>query len=114
MIFDVDLLEPLGNKVGIKQKTWKKLYDEAMKPAKEYLKNHNEMHVLNLFAYTGCATMAAAEAGATEVVHVDASKSNQLIKIRLSFAFFNIVFLKESFVFISSISLSVFLKISIF
>ena len=38
--FDVDLLEPLGNKVGIKQKTWKKLYDEAMKPAKEYLKNH--------------------------------------------------------------------------
>lgn len=38
--FDIDLLEPLGNKVGIKQKTWKKLYDEAMKPAKEYLKNH--------------------------------------------------------------------------
>ena len=40
--FDVDLLEPLGNKVGIKQKTWKKLYDEAMKPAKEYLKNHQD------------------------------------------------------------------------
>lgn len=42
---------------------------------KEYLKNHKEMHILNLFAYTGCATMAAANAGATEVVHVDASKS---------------------------------------
>lgn len=40
--FDIDLLEPLGNKVGIKQKTWKKLYDEAMKPAKEYLKNHQD------------------------------------------------------------------------
>ena len=30
--------------------------------------------VLNLFAYTGGATMACAKAGATEVVHVDASK----------------------------------------
>ena len=30
--------------------------------------------VLNLFAYTGCATMAAASAGAEEVVHVDASR----------------------------------------
>ena len=39
-----------------------------------YMKDHNEMHVLNLFAYTGCATMTAANAGATEVVHVDASK----------------------------------------
>lgn len=42
---------------------------------KEYLKDHEEIHILNLFAYTGCATMAAANAGATEVVHVDASKS---------------------------------------
>ena len=33
-----------------------------------------EIRVLNLFAYTGCATMACAEAGAAEVVHVDASK----------------------------------------
>ena len=41
----------------------------------EYLNDHEEMHILNLFAYTGCATMAAANAGATEVVHVDASKS---------------------------------------
>ena len=30
--------------------------------------------VLNLFAYTGAATMAASKAGAVEVVHVDASK----------------------------------------
>ena len=50
-------------------------WDYINEKVKEYLKNHNEMHVLNLFAYTGCATMAAAEAGATEVVHVDASKS---------------------------------------
>lgn len=33
-----------------------------------------EFRVLNLFAYTGCATMAASSAGASEVVHVDASK----------------------------------------
>ena len=34
----------------------------------------DDIRVLNLFAYTGCATMAAASAGATEVVHVDAAK----------------------------------------
>lgn len=33
-----------------------------------------DIRVLNLFAYTGCATMAASYAGANEVVHVDASK----------------------------------------
>ena len=33
-----------------------------------------EIRVLNLFAYTGGATMACAVAGASEVVHVDASK----------------------------------------
>ncbi len=33
-----------------------------------------EVRVLNLFAYTGGATVAAALAGADEVVHVDASK----------------------------------------
>ncbi len=33
-----------------------------------------EIRVLNLFAYTGCATMACSAAGAKEVVHVDASK----------------------------------------
>jgi len=42
----------------------------------ENIKNSNleEFRVLNLFAYTGCATMAASSAGATEVVHVDSSK----------------------------------------
>ena len=42
----------------------------------EQIKNaHNEeFRVLNLFAYTGCATMAASAAGAKEVVHVDAAK----------------------------------------
>lgn len=33
-----------------------------------------EIRVLNLFAYSGGATMACAKAGAAEVVHVDASK----------------------------------------
>lgn len=33
-----------------------------------------DFRVLNLFAYTGCATMAASYAGAKEVVHVDAAK----------------------------------------
>ncbi|MDF9825649.1 23S rRNA (cytosine1962-C5)-methyltransferase [Breznakia sp. PF5-3] len=36
--------------------------------------NRNDIRVLNLFAYTGGATMACASAGAEEVVHVDASK----------------------------------------
>ena len=36
--------------------------------------NNPEFRVLNLFAYTGCATMAASSAGAKEVVHVDAAK----------------------------------------
>ena len=49
-------------------------WDYVDMKVKEYLKNHDEMHVLNLFAYTGCATMSASNAGATEVVHVDASK----------------------------------------
>lgn len=34
----------------------------------------DDIKVLNLFAYTGGATMACAKAGASEVVHVDASK----------------------------------------
>ena len=33
-----------------------------------------ELRILNLFAYTGGATMACAASGAAEVVHVDASK----------------------------------------
>ena len=36
--------------------------------------NIEDFRVLNLFAYTGCATMAAASAGASEVVHVDAAR----------------------------------------
>lgn len=36
--------------------------------------DRKDSRVLNLFAYTGCATMAASRAGAQEVVHVDASK----------------------------------------
>lgn len=39
------------------------------------IRNANrEIKVLNLFAYTGAATMAASKAGAAEVVQVDASK----------------------------------------
>ena len=34
----------------------------------------DDFRVLNLFAYTGCASMAASWAGASEVVHVDAAK----------------------------------------
>lgn len=33
-----------------------------------------DFRVLNLFAYTGCATISASKAGASEVVHVDSSK----------------------------------------
>ncbi|MFA7636722.1 MAG: class I SAM-dependent methyltransferase [Monoglobales bacterium] len=38
------------------------------------LSGRNDIKVLNLFAYTGGATVAAAAAGAQEVVHVDSSK----------------------------------------
>ena len=37
-------------------------------------KKDQEVRILNLFAYTGGATLACAAADATEVVHVDASK----------------------------------------
>jgi len=47
-------------------------WDYVMDKIKE--SNKEEFRVLNLFAYTGCATMAASSAGATEVVHVDSSK----------------------------------------
>lgn len=36
--------------------------------------NRDDLRILNLFAYTGGATMACSKAGAKEVVHVDASK----------------------------------------
>ncbi len=49
-------------------------WDYIEEKIKNYLKTHQEMNILNLFAYTGCATMTASKAGATEVVHVDASK----------------------------------------
>lgn len=42
---------------------------------REKIKNSNRpLKVLNLFAYTGAATCAAASAGAEEVVHVDSSR----------------------------------------
>ena len=40
--FDIDLLEPYGMKLAINEKTWKKLYEEQMKPAKEYFKEHQK------------------------------------------------------------------------
>ena len=43
--------------------------------AMDKIKNSNRpIKVLNLFAYTGAATMACSKAGAIEVVHVDSSK----------------------------------------
>ncbi len=47
-------------------------WDYTMKKIKE--SPIKDFRVLNLFAYTGCATMAASYAGAKEVVHVDSSK----------------------------------------
>ena len=47
-------------------------WDYVMEKIKK--EKREEFKVLNLFAYTGCATMAASFAGASEVVHVDASK----------------------------------------
>lgn len=38
------------------------------------IKGKQGVRILNLFAYTGAATMAASAAGAQEVVHLDASK----------------------------------------
>lgn len=46
---------------------WDFIY-ETIRNAKQ------EVKVLNLFAYTGAATMVASAAGASEVVHVDAAK----------------------------------------
>ena len=50
-------------------------WDYVTEKIREFKNNNKEeMRILNLFAYTGCATMAASSAGADEVVHVDASK----------------------------------------
>ena len=46
---------------------WEFIYDKIANADRE-------IKVLNLFAYTGAATMVASKAGASEVVHVDASK----------------------------------------
>lgn len=40
--FDVDLLEPVGDSMGINQKIWKKEYDSQMLKAKDYLKEHQK------------------------------------------------------------------------
>lgn len=40
----------------------------------EMVSRKKDARILNLFAYTGAATMAASAAGAAEVVHLDASK----------------------------------------
>ena len=45
---------------------WDLIYDLVSK--------RKDAKVLNLFAYTGAATMVASKAGASEVVHLDASK----------------------------------------
>lgn len=51
-------------------------WDFMMNKIEEEKKKTNKpVKVLNLFAYTGCATMMASASGATETVHVDASKS---------------------------------------
>ena len=49
-------------------------WDYIIEKIKRAKKQNREIKVLNLFAYTGGATMASAFAGASEVVHVDASK----------------------------------------
>ena len=40
----------------------------------EKIQGKKDVKILNLFAYTGAASMVASKAGASEVVHVDASK----------------------------------------
>lgn len=40
--FDIDLLEPYGNKLAIKQDIWKKLYTKNMKPASDYFKQYQQ------------------------------------------------------------------------
>lgn len=49
-------------------------WDYIEEKLQKYKETHSEIKVLNLFAYTGCATMTAAAQKVTEVVHVDASK----------------------------------------
>lgn len=49
-------------------------WDWMDKKIRRARQNGRTVRILNLFAYTGGATMACAAAGADEVVHVDASK----------------------------------------
>lgn len=49
--------------------------EEKIKNQKLKLKNGEEINILNLFGYTGGATLACAKAGA-KVTHVDASKTS--------------------------------------
>ena len=49
-------------------------WDFCGKRIQDAVKKGKKPRILNLFAYTGGATMAFAAAGAAEVVHVDASK----------------------------------------
>lgn len=40
--FDIDLLEPCGDTIGIPQKTWQKLYTKGMDKARDYFKEHQQ------------------------------------------------------------------------
>lgn len=40
--FDVDLLEPYGNSLGIKQSKWDTIYKSKMNPVREYFKKHKD------------------------------------------------------------------------
>lgn len=46
--FDVDLLEPCGDTIGISQKTWQKLYTKGMDKARDYFKEHQQELLDNL------------------------------------------------------------------
>lgn len=46
--FDIDILVPIENKLGIWQKEWKKIYDNVMQPAKTYIQEHQE-ELLDVF-----------------------------------------------------------------
>ena len=40
--FDIDLLEPCGDTVGIPQKTWQKLYTKGIDKARDYFREHQQ------------------------------------------------------------------------
>ena len=49
-------------------------WDFTIRKIQQAVKIGQTPRILNLFAYTGAASMACAAAGAVEVVHLDASK----------------------------------------